>query len=161
MGWMMYLIDGHNLIPVLGGSLSALDDEEHLLRLLQDFVRLSRHRVEVFFDGAPPGHAGVRTFGTVRAHFVAARITADAAIAARLHGLKERARQVTVVSSDRQVISEARGAGATSMTSDDFARLLRRTLSSPIASPRADPRDCQPLSSDEIDEWLRLFKSHE
>lgn len=157
----MYLIDGHNLIPVLGGSLGALDDEEHLLRLLQDFVRLSRHRVEVFFDGAPPGHAGVRAFGTVRAHFVSARTTADAAIAARLHTLKERARQVTVVSSDRQVIAEARGAGATSMTSDDFARLLRRTLSSPPPSPRDDSPPPQALSPEEIDEWLRLFKNHE
>ncbi|WP_162787785.1 NYN domain-containing protein [Anaerolinea thermolimosa] len=158
---MMYLIDGHNLIPVLGGHLSTLDDEDHLLRILQDFVRLSRHRVEVFFDGAPPGHAGTRTVGTVRAHFVSARTTADAAIADRLHGLKERARQVTVVSSDRQVISEARVTGATPMTSDDFARLLRRTLSSPPASPRTDSRDRPALSCEEIDEWLRLFENHE
>lgn len=157
----MYLIDGHNLIPVLGGNLRALDDEEHLLRLLQDFVRLSRHRVEVFFDGAPPGHAATRTFGTVRAHFVSARTTADAAIAARLHNLRERARQVTVVSSDRQVISEARTAGATPITSDDFARLLRRTLSSPPPSSRTHLRDPQALSSEEIDEWLRLFEKHE
>lgn len=157
----MYLIDGHNLIPVLGGNLSTLDDEDHLLRLLQDFVRLSRHRVEVFFDGAPPGHAGARTFGTVRAHFVSARTSADAAMAARLHGLKERARQVTVVSSDRQIISEARVAGATPMTSDDFARLLRRTLSSSPASSHTDSRDRPALSSEEIDEWLRLFEKHE
>ena len=49
---MAYMIDGHNLIPKLGLRLDSLDDEEQLLALLQEFCRLRRAQVEVYFDGA-------------------------------------------------------------------------------------------------------------
>ena len=82
----MYIIDGHNLIPKIRGlSLEALDDEAQLLALLQEFYRVRRKPVEVFFDGAPPGKAGMRTVGMIRAHFVARDREADEAIEADGH----------------------------------------------------------------------------
>ena len=96
---MPYLIDGHNLIPKLAGfSLSAMDDEMQLISLLQTFSRVRRQPVEVYFDRAPAGHAGVRRFGTITAHFVPSSRTADDAIRERLARLGADARNWRVVS---------------------------------------------------------------
>jgi hypothetical protein len=68
---MPVIIDGHNLIPRIPGlSLRDIDDELRLVQLLQDFCQRSRKQVEVFFDNAPPGSAGVRSFGSVKARFI-------------------------------------------------------------------------------------------
>ena len=81
MTGMPYLVDGHNLIPKVGLRLDSFDDELELVTILQEFSRLHRRQVEVYFDGAPAGQAGTRSLGTVKAHFVRAGTTADAAIA--------------------------------------------------------------------------------
>ncbi len=66
---MNYIIDGHNLIAVIPGlSLSMPDDEQRLVELLIPFCQRGKHRVEVYFDGAPIGLAGTRSYGRVRAH---------------------------------------------------------------------------------------------
>src|SRR4030095_6718911 len=81
---MPYLIDGHNLIPKLGLRLDSPDDEMELIAILQEFSRLERRQVEVFFDGAPAGQARTRKLGSVTAHFVRLGTTADDAIRNRL-----------------------------------------------------------------------------
>ena len=77
---MPYIIDGHNLIPKLGLRLDSIDDELDLLARLQEFCRLRRTQVEVYFDGAPPGQASTRKAGVVTAHFVRQGSSADASI---------------------------------------------------------------------------------
>src|SRR5512143_3697059 len=98
---MPYLVDGHNLIPKIGLRLDAPDDELQLLRLLQEFSRISRHHVEVYFDGAPPGKGREKGFGLVTAHFVPSSSSADLAIGARLRKLGRTAPNWIVVTSDR------------------------------------------------------------
>src|ERR671919_2983230 len=104
---MPYLIDGHNLIPKLGLRLDSVDDEMELISILQEFCRLERRQVEVFFDGAPAPQAGTRKLGAVTAHFVRLGDTADNAIRNRLKNLGKGSKNWTVVSSDRQVQTEA------------------------------------------------------
>ena len=106
---MIILVDGHNLIPKLRGfSLKAIDDEMKLVDLLQIFSRVRRTKVEVFFDGAPPGQAGTRSFGTIQAHFVRIGETADEAIRLKLDQLGPQARETLVITSDHRVQGEAR-----------------------------------------------------
>src|SRR4030095_12662978 len=81
---MPYLIDGHNLIPKLGLRLDSMDDEMELIVILQEFCRIERKQVEVYFDGAPTPQAGTRKLGAVSAHFVRLGATADNAIRGRL-----------------------------------------------------------------------------
>ncbi len=150
---MPYLIDGHNLIPKMGLRLNDPDDEQTLVFRLQAFCRLSRKRVEVYFDGAPPGQAGVRRFGVVTAHFVRQGVTADAAIRQRLRGMGRAAKNWVLVTSDRQVQAEGRAAQAQVISSEEFARMVEDTL-------RAAPPDFHPpaeMSGAELDEWLKLF----
>ncbi len=159
---MPYLIDGHNLIPKLGIGLDSADDEMELAAALQDFARLERRNVEVYFDGAPPGSAAERRFGRVTAHFVRQGQTADAAIRARLSRLAGAARNWIVVSSDHAVQAAARAAHALVMPSEDFARRVRDSamLQRPSTSRQREAGEPRPTHK-EVDDWLRIFRGEE
>jgi predicted RNA-binding protein with PIN domain len=151
---MPYLIDGHNLIPKVGLRLDSPDDEIELVAILQEFARLKRQQVEVYFDGAPVGQAGTRSLGTVRAHFVRLGQTADDAIRARLNKIAKDARNWTVVSSDKEVQSSARVVHAQYISAEEFVKSLREVRNS---IPKANTDD-KKLSAVEVDEWLKLFR---
>lgn len=150
---MPYLIDGHNLIPKLGLRLDSPDDEMELISILQEFHRVSRKEVEVYFDGAPVPHAGTRKLGAITAHFVRLGATADNAIRDRLKRLGKSAKNWTVVSSDRQVQAEANAMRAEVISSDSFAVTLKQAQSS---APKSNGD--RKLSHDEVEEWMRIFQ---
>ena len=150
---MPYLIDGHNLIPKVGLQLDSPDDEMELVAILQEFARLKRQQVEVYFDGAPIGYDGSRSVGTVRVHFVRLGQTADDAIRARLNKMAKNAKNWIVVSSDREVQSSARVVHAQYISAEEFAKLLRAAGNSAPKPNTADKK----LSPAEVDEWLKIF----
>jgi predicted RNA-binding protein with PIN domain len=150
---MPYLIDGHNLIPKLGLRLDSPDDEMQLVAILQEFHRISRKDVEVYFDGAPAPQAGTRKLGTVTAHFVRLGTTADDAIRKRLKTLGKSARNWTVISSDRQVQAEASAVRAEAISSDAFAAILKQARAS---APKAN--NDRKLPESEVEEWMRIFQ---
>jgi predicted RNA-binding protein with PIN domain len=150
---MPYLIDGHNLIPKLGLRLDSLDDEMELIAILQEFHRITRKEVDVYFDGAPATQAGTRKLGTITAHFVRLGTTADDAIRKRLKALGKNARNWTVVSSDRQVRAEASAVHAEVISSDSFAATLKQARAS---APKTT--NDRKLSDDEVAEWMKLFQ---
>lgn len=154
IGEMPYLIDGHNLIPKLGLQLDSLDDEMQLVGVLQEFARISRREVEVYFDGAPAGQARTRRFGVVTAHFVRLGSTADAAIKQHLKRLGKGARNWTVVTSDRDIRATAREVHAKLATSDEFAAQLK-------GMPRGKEGTTgeAEMTEEELAEWLRLFRN--
>jgi len=156
---MPYLVDGHNLIPKVGLRLDSPDDEMQLVSKLQDFCRVQRKQVEVFFDGAPPGQAGMRKLGAVKAHFVQLGTTADAAITNRLKRLGGSARNWHVVSSDKQVQAEARSVHAQVLSSEAFAGMLSQPAKSRPTGLQAE----REVTPDEVHEWLKIFgsKRHE
>ena len=163
---MNYIIDGHNLIAKIPGlDLSMLDDEQRLIELLSRYGQLSRHRIEVYFDGAPVGQAGARNFGRVRAHFVPQSQTADDAIRKRLARLGRSARNWVVVSSDRSVQAAAREAHAGVMNAEDFASHLQASLLPASTQGRSGGAERTPeksvseaLTEAEVNEWLTIFK---
>jgi predicted RNA-binding protein with PIN domain len=153
---MPYLIDGHNLIPKIpGSSLEAIDDEIQLIEQLQEFCRLTQKRVEVFFDNAPPGQSGMQKFGKVTVYFVRQGRTADDAIQQRLTQLGKGARNWTVVSSDRVVLSAAKSSHTKTITSERFSKVL-------VQTQNEQPQGIEEVSEiimspEEIDQWLKLF----
>jgi len=153
---MPYIIDGHNLIPKIQGlSLQDIDDEMQLVEMLQDFCRSRGRKVEVYFDNAPPGQLKVQKFGHVTAFFVRAGITADMAIKQKLRRLGNEARNWSVVSSDREVQSAARAARATVIPTQAFAGQLLQSVEQTPTS--ADSSDDPTLSTEEVEDWLKLF----
>ena len=153
---MAIIIDGHNLIAQLPEiSLSDPDDEEKLINLLQEYCRMRRKSVEVYFDRAPTGYARKDRRGLVQAIFVPSDSTADEAIMARLRKLGKRAKNVRVVSSDRQVQQAARAVHATVISSKEFVAEWQSILAK---EPDLDPRN-KPLTKEDVESWEELFKS--
>ena len=155
---MPYIIDGHNLIPRVGLRLDALDDEMALVEMLRKFCRVKKKRVEVYFDGAPPGQNGVRKFGYVTAHFVRKGRTADDAIHARLRKMGKSARNWTVVSSDREVITSAKSVRASYVSADEFAEQIEEANFLAQNAP-CDSDEDKTLSTQEVEQWLAFFSS--
>jgi predicted RNA-binding protein with PIN domain len=151
---MSFLIDGHNLIPQIGLRLDSLDDEMELVRLLQEFCRLTRKTVEIYFDNATPGQPATRKFGVVTGHFVQKPLIADEAIGLRLKKLGKAARNWTVVSSDHRVQAEARSSGAQVISSNAFAGTVKDRLRNIPKQPGKEVK----VSSQEVDEWLEIFE---
>ncbi|HNW95352.1 MAG TPA: NYN domain-containing protein [Anaerolineaceae bacterium] len=153
---MQWIIDGHNLIPhVRGLSLSDLDDEQALIDLLIRFCRARRDRALVFFDRAQAGRGGEQKHGAVKAVFVPQPASADAAIASYLRKQGARARNDTLVSSDRMVQASARAQHLQVLSSPDFAARIAAALSAPSA-PTAPEK---PLSAEEVRMWEQMFKN--
>jgi predicted RNA-binding protein with PIN domain len=153
---MNYIIDGHNLIGKIPGlSLSMPDDEERLIELLNRSSQGSRHKLEVYFDGAPPGEAGRRNYGSLRAHFVPASQTADDAIRRRLRRLGKSATSWVVVTSDHNIQAAAREAHAKVLRAEDFSEMVQTTLQRRVNVFNAEEK---PLSEEEVIEWLAIFK---
>lgn len=156
---MIYLVDGHNLIPKVPGlALGQMDVETRLLERLQIFCRVRRRQVEVFFDGAPPGQSGKRKAGVVVAHFVRQGRTADESIVARLDQMGASARNAVVVTSDRRVQTEARNRRAQVLTSEQFSGQLLDALQEAQTVLKDNPT---PPGEGEVNEWLRLFGENE
>jgi uncharacterized protein len=150
-----YLIDGHNLIPKVSGlSLESLDDENELIALLQVFCRIKRKAVEVFFDKAPPGTSGVRNSGMVKVHYVRQGTQADDVIISHLRSSGKSARNKTVVTSDRRVISEARALQAELMSSEEFAAELCAANSAQIEEKKNRGTE---MNDAELKEWMEIF----
>jgi hypothetical protein len=153
---MPYLIDGHNLIPKLPHlSLQDSDDELQLVQLMQEFCRLRRKQVEVFFDNAPPGQPAVRRYGAVTARFVRQGTTADEAIENRLRRLERDARNWIVVSSDQRVQAAAHAAHASCLTSEAFAEQILSGIHT--RTPGRDKPPDRALGTEELADWLELF----
>lgn len=149
-----YIIDGHNLIPHFPGlHLADIDDEDALIRHLQAFHRVSRRSIEVFFDNAPAGHSGKQRKGTIKVHYVRSGMTADAAILKHLKDLGKGAKNVTVVSSDRQVMAGARSYHAEVKDSATFVREVQAAFS----NQQKNPGDTLPTNEDEIAFWMDQF----
>lgn len=155
----MYLIDGHNLIPKIRGlTLKQADDEQALIEVLQNYKRLSRKKMEVYFDGAPLDQAGPRKMGGIQTYFIKKGQTADAAIVARLRKLGKRASQMIVVTSDRRIIREAQAVHATTISSSEFAKQIEKTLT---ASPSGGKPDPSHMSETDLETWLNIFNKKE
>jgi predicted RNA-binding protein with PIN domain len=154
----MILIDGHNLVPKIKGlSLSMEDDEMALIQVLSEYTRLTRKKLEVYFDNAPINKAGTRKYGSITAHFVRERSTADEAIIQRIRKMGRKARNVKVISSDQHILRQVQACQAETLTSDLFAKEIEKVLASSPGGGKPDP---QKMSEMEIENWLNLFKNN-
>ena len=153
---MPYIVDGHNLIPRLPDiKLSDLDDEIKLIAILQRYADQRGSRIEVYFDKAPATKARTEEHGDVEAHFIHQDSTADQAIKSRIKELDKRAKNWTVVSSDRDILAEAKSYRCRIISSTDFAKEL---LHEPDPPPLEEEKDLDPeISSQDLDYWLGQF----
>lgn len=153
----MILIDGHNLIPKIRGlSLRLENDEEQLIQILQEYCRIKRKNVEVYFDKAPFDHAGTRSYGLVKAHFIRTGITADEVIIQRIRKMGKKASHVKVVSSDQAIQREIHAYSAEVVTSEAFSKEIEKAF---MSTPSGGKPDASKMSELELEQWINLFKN--
>jgi predicted RNA-binding protein with PIN domain len=151
-----FVVDGHNLIPKIPGiRLEDLEDENRLIDILNEFCRLGRAQVEVFFDGAPNPAAPKKKSGLTHAHFIRKGLSADDAIIDYVRNQQKPNFQLTVVSSDHRVQFSVKTTGAITMTSEAFAAEMQRVFTSPTALQEQKEKQ---LSPREVALWLDEFE---
>jgi predicted RNA-binding protein with PIN domain len=95
--------------------------------------------------------------GNVRVAYAGGGASADAAIE-RLVNESSHPRRITVVSNDREVQKSARRRGAKVLRADDFLRQLATDAArAPRGKRSVARRDPGPLTSRQVDAWLRYF----
>lgn len=152
-----FVIDGHNLIPKIHGvNLTDQEDENQLIEILNEFCRLGRAQVEVFFDGAPNSTANRKKMGLVHAHFIRKGLSADDAIIEYVKKHLKPDFLLTVVSSDHRVQGAVKNYGAAVLSSESFAVEIQKVFTSPKA---AQEQKEKPLSANELAMWLNEFES--
>jgi len=150
---MPLLIDGHNLIGRLPDiRLDDPDDEAKLVARLRTYSARTGKRMTVVFDhGLPGGHSRGLSGGGVKVVFAAADRSADGILRERMRRARD-PRGLTVVTSDREVQAAAEARGVRVVRSDEFAA----QLSAPQTAPAE--KDVR-LSTEEVEEWLKVFGS--
>lgn len=152
---MPFLIDGHNVIAALPDiDLEDPDDEAKLVVKLRAWSGRERRKAIVIFDGGiPGGPSRVLSSPEVRVVFAARHhSTADRIIKERLSTLPD-APNWTVVSSDREVLDNARVSGAKTLSAQEFAERLNQTLEVAQEKPEGVP-------AAEVEVWLEVFEAH-
>lgn len=150
---MHYLIDGNNLMPLLGISLrGSFEARRMLIRYLVELVATRRGKVQVVFDGQPdPAFPDGRRFKGVQVFYSRRGSDADTRIMDMLTKSSYR-RDTVLVSSDRSLGAFASGLGAKVMLSSDFKAFLEDSQS-------FTSRDESIESPDTVDvgEWMDFF----
>ena len=150
---MPFLIDGHNVIAALRDiELEDPDDEAKLVMKLRAWsARVRRKAIVVFDGGLPGGPSPTLSSADVKVVFAARHHTnADRIIGERLKQLPD-APNWTVVSSDHEILDDARMIGARTLTAQAFAEDLERP-------PVAEKEKPDAISSAEVEEWLEIFQ---
>ena len=161
---MIYLIDGHNLIGKLADiALSDPDDEEKLIRRLQDWRRIDpRRKIDLYFDAGPAGGLGDLMGGKgIAVHFSRVGQSADDLIKRKLNQVRN-PQEYSLVTSDREILAVSRRCRIGYVLSEEFAALMAEELSGRAAleeAPPADPGESEEieLPAEEVAHWLSLF----
>ena len=121
---MAWLIDGSNVLGAIRADRLSVEAKRELARLCAAFARAQRTRVTCYFDGAEPA-AFARDLGNTTIVFSGSR-TADELIVLRV---EESAANMTVVTSDRELISRVSRRKVRIVTAQEFVHELRAAQS--------------------------------
>jgi len=121
---MAWLIDGSNVLGAIRADRLSGEAKRELARLCAAFGRAQRTRVTCYFDRAEPA-AFARHLGNTTIVFSGSR-TADELIVQRV---EESSANITVVTSDRELISRVSRRKVRIVTAQEFVHELRAAQS--------------------------------
>lgn len=152
---MPYIIDGHNLIHYLDDiELDDPHDEAKLVIKIRGFCARTRKKCVVVFDEGLPGGISSLSTPSVKVIFAASRQSnADRIIRERIR-LTHDVKGWIVVTSDNEILDEARNVGMRGLKCANFAEMLLRPTREKL------DRSEQPnlmVSEAEVEEFLALF----
>lgn len=152
---MPYLIDGHNLIAYLPDiELDDPHDEAKLVIKLRGFMARKRKKCVVIFDqGLPGGPSHLSTHSVSVVFAAAGQTNADSIIRERIKRTTD-VKGWVVVTSDREILSEAEQAGMGALKCVEFAHLMLRPHKQ---KPHKGIDEQVYVSPKEVEEWLAIF----
>ena len=159
---MQIIIDGYNLIYAIdetrpyGSPRSSGAERRKLLELLGKYARLSGSSLTIVFDG-PPGKHGPGDAENVNIIFSHEK-SADRVIKGMVES-SSHARDLAVVSSDREIRTFVKRCGANSVSTKAFVKEIREIFREKSKEKRRrEPRD-KILQEGEVDAeyWLDYF----
>ncbi|UCF65671.1 MAG: NYN domain-containing protein [bacterium] len=158
------IIDGYNLIeaaPEMFAKMPSLEGRrKHLLKLLVSTPRLRDSDILVVFDGKSPSNTAKKySFRGIRVKFSGNQQEADQIIQ---HIIRTEAssKNLTVVSSDREILNTARDHRAQTLTAQEFWKRNRK-ISVTDKNQNNSAANHQPdLTKREVKEWLKIFKQN-
>lgn len=152
---MAYVVDGNNVIgQTPGWHRDKPGSRRRLLGELAAFVRATKARVTVVFDGAPGEVPDGAVFQGVKVYYPGRGSDADSVIERLVASSRDR-RGITVVTSDRQLAAEVRGLGARVVRSGEFRKQMAATAVT--AGDPGDIGETETPISESVDEWMRYF----
>ncbi len=145
---MPYLVDGNNLIGVSPNlTIGSQESRDFIIRKLLRFHRLTKKRIVLVFDGAPEPYPARMELSPKNFMVLFPKYgeSADDVIK-RCMGPG-----MVVVTSDRELIEEAKKRHIKWMRSRDFLRMV-----SSVKEGKNEKPDWNPTPQ-EIDAWLKIF----
>jgi predicted RNA-binding protein with PIN domain len=161
---MRYLIDGYNLLHVMGlmrpraGPVGLQKARTALLGVLAGALGAQARQATVIFDagGAPPDAPHALTHRGVQVCFARSHDTADDLIREMIHR-EGTPRHLTVVSDDHNILRAARHRGCVTMPCEAFLTWLQRCYHRRRPSPSEPDEKAEGLQEGQTQGWLREF----
>jgi len=155
---MPILIDGHNLLyAVKAMTEGQIISEVQLCKLISGYLRQTKQRGEVIFDGRGPldksGLAGTANF---EVSFSGSATDADTVIENRIKA-STAPKRLTVVSNDNRLIKAAKARKAVAITADDFWGQVFKKLNRKRREPEPAAKRTG-ITEGETEFWLKFFK---
>jgi hypothetical protein len=154
---MPLLIDGYNLLRVIQRQEALADlDEAGLIRILAEYLRRTRDRGQIIFDGiGPPDKSGLAGFSNIDIVFSGSFQDADTVIEEKIQACSA-PRSLMVISSDLRLIAAAKRRKAPTVRSELFWGMVIKLLEK--EPPRPEPKEKREgISRAETQQWLKLF----
>ncbi|MSQ90461.1 MAG: hypothetical protein EXS01_03590 [Phycisphaerales bacterium] len=161
---MPLVIDVNNLLHVTGVLPAEIagPDESELAHLIAQ-SRFQGDAVCFVCDGAPRGRP-TSDIGSIVFHYSGTQTSADAVIAKMVDDCTA-PRRLTVVSSDRAILKQAKRRRCPTLTSDEFLEILSRDYAKQVRGTRKgaarsaglDRTNLDPLTQLQIEAWKKYF----
>jgi predicted RNA-binding protein with PIN domain len=155
---MPLLVDGHNLLHCIRKTCEDFESitDVRLCQLVDKFLRLTREKGKIVFDGAGPrDKAGFEGFRDLEVIFAGLGGDADTMIEQKISA-NTAPRRLTIVSSDRRLRAAARSRKATLLKSEMFWEQVQKQLSRKRPEPEPGQKRIG-LSEGETEQWLKFF----
>lgn len=154
----MYLVDGNNVMGQrVGWHRDKVAARQRLLTELAHLALVRRIRIGVVFDGRPDdAFPDGSSFRGVRIHYAAPGSDADTRLIRLVEATREK-RNLTVITSDRQLTSQIRVRGVRVIRAGEFRRWIDTAWESPASSGDDEPAGTSRVAAREMGGWLRYF----
>ncbi len=159
---MPVLIDGYNLynyVKILYAQQQRVNLTLNVFcEMIESFAKRTRQKITIIFDGTLPYEMKYDTpkIANVKLIYTGPNKSADEYLEEQIK-ISSAPKLLTIISSDREIISAAKKRKCQILTSDEFWQIIAKELTR--KRPKPLPREKQKgLSSTELDYWLKTFQ---